>query len=217
MVLMMVSLVISGCVAPPLLNDQLLQDTSLVEGNPCEAPCWQGITPGETTWDDAITIIEGLSSVEEVRMAEGGREDAGRLATFMPADGTTCCEVYSEDGETVSRLLLRVAPEMTLGQLVEQYGEPTYVYADPYANEEAVGTLIYTEIPMVIAFHLDGVETGVVDEESQVIGVFLSLPDAVDSVVSVSRLYEWDGFQQYAAYAENPPDLIPTPPGEAGE
>src|SRR5690606_32282156 len=36
---------------PPLRDDTLLQDTSLItENTECAPPCWRGITPGVTAW-----------------------------------------------------------------------------------------------------------------------------------------------------------------------
>ena len=42
-------LLIAACAPPPVLrSDDYLSDTSIVTGETCEAPCWRGITPGET-------------------------------------------------------------------------------------------------------------------------------------------------------------------------
>jgi len=41
-----------------LLDETKLQDTSLLSGEPCEAPCWNGITPGETSYTDAWLLLE---------------------------------------------------------------------------------------------------------------------------------------------------------------
>src|SRR5690349_21843075 len=52
---------IGGTVVAPL-NEALL-DRGLISGEPCGAPCWQNITPGETAYDDALTILNTIPKV----------------------------------------------------------------------------------------------------------------------------------------------------------
>lgn len=35
-------------------------DRSILTDEPCPAPCWQGIVPGETTIDEAVAILDAL-------------------------------------------------------------------------------------------------------------------------------------------------------------
>jgi hypothetical protein len=49
-----------------LLNDSYLHDMSLKTGEPCEAPCWNNITPGETNWNDALAVIEDDPAWEQI-------------------------------------------------------------------------------------------------------------------------------------------------------
>lgn len=62
-------IVLAAC-APTinLLDENNLKDTSLLSGEPCEAPCWNGIVPGETSFRDAKIIVE-----DDVRFLKIGR------------------------------------------------------------------------------------------------------------------------------------------------
>ncbi len=207
---LVVALLTAACGArPPLLDDQLLQDTSILSDEGCVAPCWQDITPGETSWEAALDTLNSLPMVSQVEAQAVRRGEAAQFATFSTEDGAPCCELFSEDGETVDRMLLRYAPVMELGALINRYGEPAYIGAAPYTNDSAVGTLIFPEHGMVVAFYLNGIQSGVVSEETVILGTYLSTMASVETVIATSQLYEWDGYQPYAAYAENPYDLQP--------
>ena len=43
---------------------QELVDRSLITGEPCGPPCWQGIIPGETTEEETMTILHELPFVD---------------------------------------------------------------------------------------------------------------------------------------------------------
>ena len=48
-------LVFYGCVSESEERGPLVQD--LLNDTPCDAPCWQGIVPGQTTGQEAIDIL----------------------------------------------------------------------------------------------------------------------------------------------------------------
>ncbi|HUW14593.1 MAG TPA: hypothetical protein VM537_33040, partial [Anaerolineae bacterium] len=47
-----------GCGEPPPPVD-----TSLLTGEPCEPPCWQGLTPGESTEEDVAEFMKATRFV----------------------------------------------------------------------------------------------------------------------------------------------------------
>lgn len=207
--LFVVLLAVACTARPPLLDDQLLQDTTILSDDECGAPCWHGITPGETTWAMALDTLGDLPNVLQVEVSTVRRGAGARFATFSSGQGAPCCELFSDDGQIVDRMLLRYAPTMRLGELIDRYGEPAYIGAAPYTNETAVGTLIFPEQGMVVAFYLDGLEAGAVSEETIILGTYLSTTASVETVIANSQLYVWDGYKPYADYAENPYDLQP--------
>ncbi|NOG50034.1 MAG: hypothetical protein HND48_11805 [Chloroflexi bacterium] len=68
LLLLFVVVVAAACAAPPeLRNPQFLIDDSLVDNEPCSAPCWNGITPGVTKWGDALTILEDTEGIVDLK------------------------------------------------------------------------------------------------------------------------------------------------------
>lgn len=189
---------------PPdsLLNDTMLADTSLVSGEPCAAPCWRGITPGETSWEDALVILEGSADLANIQTQAAPNSSAAQ-AIWGAIDGDACCQMVTNDGLVVNALLLQTAPVMTLGEVIEAHGEPTYLSASVFTSKQAVMNLFYPEIPMVLYVFVSGPETGTLSETSEVIGLLYITPESMESVFASSDLYAWQGYASFATYAES--------------
>ncbi len=214
-------LLASACVPPlNLRNNKFLNDDSLITKQPCDAPCWRGITPGETKWADALTILEDSTDLDkpEVQKEENG---PGIGALWQPKDGESCCQMASLNGETVSVILLRLAPNVTLGKLIEARGEPTYVLGAPGDEEQAVVNLFYPDNSLIVTVFVAGDKNGAVSASSEVIGAYYVAPDQMDLILKTNSLYGWKGYQSFSAYAPEATDadfvitpsvtLTPTP------
>lgn len=214
-------IVLSGCSAPALRDPNLLQDTSLLTGEPCAAPCWRGITPGETVWSDALTILEDDAGLENVTQQQD-EESAARVAEWQQRGGTPgCCQMYSGNGEIVDLVFVRIAPEVSLGELFEVHGEPTYALSTEFSGDQAIINLIYPETPMVIYAFVAG-NTASLSEISEVIGVLYMTQDDMELLISTSNLHAWTGFASYTEYSpegtfEVTPSITLTPEGATAE
>jgi len=191
---------LTACSTPELRNDQLLRDSSIVSDDPaCAAPCWRGITPGETAWSDALTILEDDPTLENVTVTEDEASEA-LVAEFQQQGGASgCCQMYSQDGETVSVLFLRTAPAVTVGDLIEAKGEPTYVLGTPFADTQAVINLVYPEIQTVIYAFVEG-EQGALSASSEIIGMLLTTTADMELLLLTSNLHTWEGYQTFNDY-----------------
>lgn len=192
--LLLVVFIVAACApAPDLRDDQFLNDTSLIaEDAPCEAPCWQGITPGETSWNEAQTILEDLPMATNLDV-QATRNDE-RLVNFEARDGRQCCRVYAEDGETVTDILTLLAPQMTLGQVIEVHGEPTYVQGEDVDAEQTFISAVYRDVPMVVYVFGAGMATGELSAESEIVGVTYLTSDNMQELIRINDLYTWDGY-----------------------
>ncbi len=215
--ILLATFVIAGC-APQieLLSEQYLQDTSLISGEPCGAPCWRNITPGETRWTEALTRVQDDATLADVQ--EQSNEDSAEVAiTFQNRDGVPCCLLYSQDGQFVDQILLQVAPQMTVGQVIETYGEPTYVSGTDDENaqglspEQASLAMYYPEQQTVVYAFVEGRENGVLSEQSPIFAVLHVRADDMDEVIAGSGLYVWEGYQAYSAYIDGSYDVTPEP------
>jgi hypothetical protein len=210
-VLMLV--VLSACSTPNLRNERFLQDTSLVEAfsTECDLPCWRGITPGVTAWNDTIALLEDMTDVNDPQVQEIPESGEAVGASWQPVEGDLCCNVVSEDGDTVSSIFLQLAPTVTLGQLIAERGDPLYVLGTPGTDDQAVVNLYYPDLSMIVFVFVAGATNGQLNESSEVIGIFLTTEDRIQLGIQLSNLYAWDGYQPFSAYSpdvENPNYIV---------
>lgn len=180
----------------------------MVSGEPCEAPCWRGIT-GETTWSDALTILEDDTTIENLNTQTDDNSNAA-LAEWNQKGGSACCQMFSDDGETVSVLLLHVAPTMTLGDVIERYGEPTYVVGSPFTDDQAALNIIYPDRDMVIYVFSAGA-TGAISETSEVFATLYVVPSQMELLINTTSLHASEGYGSFEQYSETNEDFEVTP------
>ncbi len=192
----------AGCAAEvKLLDETKLQDSSLLSGEPCEAPCWNGITPGETSYRDAKLILEGGGRFKISDEPEPEGDNPGRVFSFAEGENPACCQVISRDGETISSFLLQLAPAMTFGPVFDKYGEPKYVAGQAVSDEQAYAVLVYPEKPMVIYSYVAGGEAGAVSVNNKIIGVMYMAASEMQELLTCARLNMWNGFVPLSAYS----------------
>jgi len=195
-------LAIAGCAPPPVLrNDKLLHDTSLISGEPCEAPCWRNITPGETSWRDALAALGDESDLALDPVQDDPNSDAVGVQ-WKEADGDLCCQMISEDGQTVSLIFLQTAPVMTVGELVEKYGEPTYAIGNSVTDDQAVVLLVYPALQTVVISFIPGASAEL-SEDSDIIGVWYITEANMDLFTKTNNLYNWNGYQPFSSYSSD--------------
>lgn len=206
---LIILVVTAACAPPPVLRDDgFLKDNSLLTGEPCEAPCWRGITPGETNWSDAVTIVEDdpqLANIETVR----DDQSEARLINFTDTDGPQCCRVISEDGESVSAILTLLAPQMTLGEVIEKYGEPDYFTGGDVTPDQTLLSVVFEDVPLVIYVFGAGTENGTISADSEVIGSIYVTSDGMQELVQSTSLYNWEGYGPLAGMLDENFDLAP--------
>jgi hypothetical protein len=207
---MLAVLFVSACSPPPPLRDaNLLQDDSLITDRPCSAPCWNGITPGETEWNDALTILEDSTQLENVQTA-ADEESSAVAAEFQGVGGIACCQMVSSGGEIVDAVFLRLSPDLTVEELLDAKGEPAYAIADIFTEDQAIVNLIYPELNTVIYAFVAGAEAELT-ETSEIIGVLYVNSSDMQAIIDTSNLHAWDGYATYATYSRENEEFEVTP------
>jgi hypothetical protein len=196
--LLVLVFLLAACSTPELRDTRMLQDDSIITGDPCLAPCWRGITPGETPWRDAVTILEDDTTIENLQ-TQTDEATGAAAAEWQQQGGTACCQAFSSDGETVSILFLRTAPGVTLGEVIDTYGEPSYAIGSPFSDNQAIVNLIYPDLPMVIYAFIPGTN-GSVTAEADIIGMLYLTQEEMDLLEVTSNLHIWEGYDTYTAY-----------------
>lgn len=194
-----------------LRDDRLLQDTSIVTGEPCSAPCWREIIPGETSWADALAIVEGDDDLANVQSQQDPTTGSA-AAIWGQTGGEPCCQMFSSDGELVSFVLLQTAPIATLEEVIDVHGEPDYLTAETLANDDQQGlfTLFYENIPMLVYVFFAGVD-GELGPEGEILGYAYMDEEFITQVLMTNALWAWDGYKAYSAYLEDDFALEPAP------
>ncbi|MEM9951034.1 MAG: hypothetical protein AAFV93_07540 [Chloroflexota bacterium] len=202
---------ISACApAPDLRDDSFLQDTSIVSGEPCEAPCWQNLIAGETAWGLAQDVIETDDNYRVIT-TERDRRTGEAWVEFAFQDGLECCRIYTDNGETLTEILLLLAPETIVSDVVTRYGEPLYITAQEQSPEQAYIALVYPDIPMVVYAFAENVTTDEIREDSDVVGVRYLAPTTMTNLLETESLYLWDGYGELRDIVDGEFDLLPTP------
>ncbi|TVR23412.1 MAG: hypothetical protein EA396_04045 [Anaerolineaceae bacterium] len=191
-----------------IVSDDFLRDTSLISDEPCGAPCWRGITPGETRWNDALEIVENDETLTSLQTRSDA--DTGQIgAAWAQVDGDNCCQMFTQDGETVSLLVTQTTPEVTFGQVVEKFGEPDYLLGEVVSSDQALLSVYYTDVPMLIYLFVEG-QNGQIAESNPVVGFAYTTPDLMELVIDTSNLYLWRGFGDFSAFTDGEFDLTPS-------
>ena len=201
--LFVVLLFLAACSPPPeLRSDTYLDDTSLLSDDPCSAPCWRNIVPGETLWRDARIIVEDDNQLVDIEVVED-ENSAQRLLGFKQRDGAVCCQLFSSsDGEIINSMLILLKPQMVLSELLDKYGDPAFAAGDDVTPDQTVVTLIYPDVPMLIHVFGEGIESGSLNENSDIIGMTYLTDVDMEAVLRDTDYYEWEGYVDLKAYLD---------------
>ena len=191
-----------------LLDENKLNDTSLLTGEPCEAPCWNGITPGETRYRDAKLIIESDERYRITDEPDPQDDNPGRVFDFAEGEKPACCQLFSRDGETVTSFLLQMAPNLIFGPVFDRLGEPDYIVGQQVDEAQGYMALLYVDTPLVLYTHVATPETGAVSVNNEVIGAMYLAGAEMEQVLTCASLREWAGFQSFSYYIEGEMDYV---------
>ncbi|MFQ5401090.1 MAG: hypothetical protein ACE5E7_16020 [Anaerolineae bacterium] len=110
-------------------------DTSYLEGKPCAAPCWQGITPGITDEATALKIISDPTLVEQDSIRGGINSiDPSRSGYIYRRVSGGSGGIGLKDG-IVYRIGIRPGNDLTLGEVINAFGIPDFVHVEDSSQE----------------------------------------------------------------------------------
>lgn len=212
-VLLVAFFVVACTPAPDLRNESFLDDTSLISGDPCEAPCWQNLIPGETVWGVAQDTLAGNDDYVELD-TDSNRRTGEAWIEFAFRDGLKCCRIHTVDGETLSSILLLLSPQLTVSDVIDSFGEPIYMTAQAETPDQSYVTLVYPETNMVVYAFAENITDSQITADNEVIGVvYMSAPE-MENLLQTENLYNWEGFTVLANVIDGVFDSTPIPPTE---
>ena len=122
---LVIAAISSGCGEPPPL------DTSLLTGEPCEPPCWQGLTAGQSTEDDVLEFIQSsrfvhTRTIYRAAVSRGGQVVGASIqwrSTGARSRNVDSTEFLIEGG-VLRNMFVYPDYDLTLESLLQRYGSP---------------------------------------------------------------------------------------------
>ncbi len=178
----------------------------------CELPCWHEITVGETQEDDAIKVISNLPKVDYKLSTNINHRFYGQIDVvnfgaypwfnqFSTIDGS----IYFKENETVY-MWLGGGLGKNVGQVIEKYGEPEYVYVKPIKGFIVATHLFYPQEGLIFiaqkGFNYDRIES-----KTRVTGVMILKPGDFQAYVDEGTDYPYNSpsgsiFVPWSGYGE---------------
>lgn len=133
LVFLTIIVVLGGCSDPLSPTEKL--ETIFASTENCITPCWEGITPGQSTENDFLELVNSMSSnkFEDVKRSDlipkGIRYIWYDRAIFLAGS----LEIYDS---TVAFISFQSKEEFTIGTILEHLGSPE-TYAASFSPSEA--------------------------------------------------------------------------------
>ena len=182
-------------------------DGGILSGVPCSAPCVFGIQAGETRFDQVIPTLEKNGIASSKCFTEPNVSwflftcGAGRLNVQVDTQTNIVNAVWFLPNDSIS-----------LGELIEKYGEPNYVTVD----QEAPGTIhprfYWNSIRMLVMLPQISGKTYAVEKDTEVEGIDFSDENLYRISDKETEPYykPWKGYGIYQPPVETIP-LTPMP------
>jgi hypothetical protein len=126
---------------PNIFEPQILVKKLLNDNAGCQLPCWWGIMPGQTTWDEAYQILEKVSNyVTPLAAGDSFYNAFAQVYLPYPHDFENYMEhVYRVDNGIVEYIVVynfNLAPNYYLPKFLEIYGKPSEIWVQSFSQEE---------------------------------------------------------------------------------
>ncbi len=178
-----------------ILTDNLLIDDSLISTDEnCQLPCWRGVIPGETSLSAAQEILGTDETIANIEFQES--ETRTGIVFSQAEQERICCQLVSDGTGNVDYISLQFTATITLGQVIERYGEPAFAEAQLVTRDQALFTLFYPDVPMIL-YAFAGLPSDALSEDSLIVGMALPKKDIMDIFLETDGLPAWRGFMSY--------------------
>jgi hypothetical protein len=117
--------------------------TRWLDGNPCRAPCWEGVTPGVTRANDAMASWATNTLMTDVRLFPSDIIPGWGSVVWNWAGGPQG-GAAAFDNSTPSQIISEISVSYPwtydLDEIITAYGEPTHVVAVASCNPHQPGS-----------------------------------------------------------------------------
>ncbi len=189
-----------------------------LQGDPCRAPCWEGITPGQTKAVDAVRLLHRSSIVTDVEQC-GYPADMDECVSWSWIDrtksgGGTVWFPHQADPLINTTFLQFAEHSFNLGEIMAAYGPPSHVI--PTKTNWGMDGMSGTSYGLLVVYLPQGFYMEAVTDLSSTITsnldvggeVTLFAPSfegfdaALQNRYNHTDLISWQGFQDFTTYCQ---------------
>jgi hypothetical protein len=108
----------------------------LLGASSCSLPCWQGITPGITTSNDALQILQKSTLIAKKSVTSSNPQDdfGGATWKWRTEDSQLDARLWWRDG--VIREVILPTSDIVTDEIINRFGVPEMVYVIPIGTPE---------------------------------------------------------------------------------
>jgi hypothetical protein len=105
--------------------------SALLSDKTCQAPCWRGITPGHSTYQETLAILSSLPEAKADSLTENHVDEhrSNIWLDFSPGVRELGVRIYFED-QIVLAIKFDIRGAVTAAQTIERTGKPEWVIAE---------------------------------------------------------------------------------------
>lgn len=199
-----------ACLASCRPTEEVGVDTSLLTGDPCGPPCWQGLVPGMSTEEDVVCYLAQSDYVGEYYRDTYAGSTTLWWQSTLPGRSQATYNAFGITDGTLSDMVIYLDYRVTLDRVLERYGPPDKLWAQwsTGGSAQALVNLYYPGegfIPQLVVEPSDGHHELV--PETLVTRVWYFVPTTLDQLHELRDAvpfpgsgYEQSELQDWAGY-----------------
>jgi len=162
----------------------------------CNPPCWEGVTPGKTTLDQAYVILN-----TNPQILNATKETNYVAWSFQPKNDGGSGLIFSENNDLIEVISLRPRNGIiSLGETIEKFGEPDQVLFTASDSDIVITYLVYSKKGMALVLSLSNTSTRRISSNEDILGIDLFVPGYDFSGFELTMIVsetKWIGYSIY--------------------
>jgi hypothetical protein len=181
--LLIVAMAVHGCIGT---SDANSIDPILTNTNPCSPPCWMGITPGETSKEQAINILE------QEELNENGELTVTLTEISWRVNNGQRVHIFSDADDIINRVTIMLS-ETDLESVIEEFGDPDYMRSGEISDGWYSAYIYYLQ--KGLSFRVSGREMKITP--NMVVGIAYFTSSAQDAYTMLNDVHGPDIADKY--------------------
>ncbi len=184
-----------------------------LRGVPCRLPCWEGITLGKTTASQAVELLQNSPLISTAYISvTAGMPELGYIS-WKWADGTAGGGASFNAIETtpfVGGIKPYYPVGFRLGDVIDEYGEPSHILATAYYNPDRIGIsyhlkIVYRSLGLIL--ETGGASKPVLSTNTDFDAVFFAPTSEglkyIEAPNHPEWLVPWEGMKDFEFYCQD--------------